>query len=174
MAISAVSLSRISPTMMMSGSCRRKLRRPEAKVRPIFGLIGIWLMPLSWYSTGSSTVRIFTSGVLMRGERPVERGGLARAGGAGDQHDAVAAADELVDVAQDGRVHADLGQVEQRGALVEQTHDDALAVHRGNGGHADVDVAAGELDLMRPSCGSRFSAMFSCAMIFTRLMIEFW
>ena len=30
------------------------------------------------------------------------------------------------------------------------------------------------LILMRPSWGSRFSAMFSCAMIFTRLKIEFW
>ena len=70
MAICAVSLSRISPTMMMSGSCRRKARRPLAKVSPIFGLSGIWLMPLSWYSTGSSTVRIFTSGVLMRVSAP--------------------------------------------------------------------------------------------------------
>ena len=33
--ISAVSWSRISPTMMMSGSCRRKARRAEANVRPI-------------------------------------------------------------------------------------------------------------------------------------------
>ena len=37
-AISAVSLSRISPTMMTSGSWRRKARSALAKVSPIFGL----------------------------------------------------------------------------------------------------------------------------------------
>ena len=30
------------------------------------------------------------------------------------------------------------------------------------------------LTRMRPSCGSRFSAMFSPPMIFTRELIEFW
>ena len=43
MAISAVSASRISPTMMMSGSWRRTERRPLAKVRSIFGLT--WICP---------------------------------------------------------------------------------------------------------------------------------
>ena len=37
--ISAVSKSRISPTMMMSGSCRRKLRRAAAKLRPMSSCI---------------------------------------------------------------------------------------------------------------------------------------
>src|SRR2546427_286601 len=55
-AISAVSLSRISPTMMMSGSCRKKDRRPLANVRPALGLIWTWFTRGSWYSTGSSTV----------------------------------------------------------------------------------------------------------------------
>src|SRR5574340_1269856 len=35
-AISAVSGSRISPTMILSGSWRRMERRPRAKVRPFF------------------------------------------------------------------------------------------------------------------------------------------
>ena len=65
MAISAVSRSRISPTMMTSGSWRTMERRPVAKVSPIFGFTWIWLTPSSWYSTGSSTVMIFTSGVLI-------------------------------------------------------------------------------------------------------------
>jgi hypothetical protein len=35
-----------------------------AKSSPICGLAWIWLMPSIWYSTGSSTVMILTSGVL--------------------------------------------------------------------------------------------------------------
>ena len=59
-AISAVSRSRISPTMMMSGSWRRMERSAAANVRPILGLTGICVTPSIWYSTGSSTVTIFT------------------------------------------------------------------------------------------------------------------
>jgi len=47
--------------MMMSGSWRRIERSALAKVRPICGWTWIWLMPSSWYSTGSSTVRIFSA-----------------------------------------------------------------------------------------------------------------
>ena len=64
MAISAVSMSRISPTRITSGSWRTMVRRPLAKVRPILGLTCIWLMPFIWYSIGSSTVMMFTSGLL--------------------------------------------------------------------------------------------------------------
>ncbi len=58
-AISAVSKSRISPTMMMSGSCRRKLRRAAAKLRPMSSCIWHWLMPKKLNSTGSSAVEMF-------------------------------------------------------------------------------------------------------------------
>ncbi len=61
MAICAVSGSRISPTMILSGSCRRIDRRPRAKVSPFFSLMGICVMPFSWYSTGSSIVMILSS-----------------------------------------------------------------------------------------------------------------
>ncbi len=63
-AMRAVSRSRISPIMMMSGSWRTMLRSALAKSSPICGLAWIWLMPSIWYSTGSSTVMIFTSAVL--------------------------------------------------------------------------------------------------------------
>jgi hypothetical protein len=68
MAISAVSRSRISPTMMTFGSWRRIWRRPTAKVRPISGRTAIWLMPLSSYSTGSSMVmmRLWTELMELR------------------------------------------------------------------------------------------------------------
>ncbi|OPZ25756.1 MAG: hypothetical protein BWZ01_02375 [Deltaproteobacteria bacterium ADurb.BinA179] len=65
MAISAVSRSRISPTRITSGSCLTMDRRPEAKVSPTLVFTGIWPMPLSWYSMGSSMVRMFLSGELI-------------------------------------------------------------------------------------------------------------
>ena len=63
-AICAVSRSRISPTMMMSGSARIIERRPAANVRPAFLLTWTWVSPSSWYSTGSSIVMMFFSIVL--------------------------------------------------------------------------------------------------------------
>ena len=63
--ISAVSRSRISPTMMTSGSWRTMWRRPAAKESPMFECTGIWFTPASWYSTGSSMVMIFLSGELI-------------------------------------------------------------------------------------------------------------
>jgi hypothetical protein len=53
-ASSAVSGSRISPTMTMSGSWRSTVRSAATKVNPILLLIWDWLMPSSWYSIGSS------------------------------------------------------------------------------------------------------------------------
>ena len=64
-AISAVSLSLISPTIMMSGSCLSMERRPLAKVSPIFGFTCTCPMPFNWYSTGSSTVMMFLTVELM-------------------------------------------------------------------------------------------------------------
>jgi len=43
--IPAVSMSRISPTIITSGSCLTICLRPLAKVSPIFGLTCIWVMP---------------------------------------------------------------------------------------------------------------------------------
>ena len=60
-AIFAVSGSRISPTMMMSGSARSIVRRPVAKVSPAFGFTCTWFTPSTWYSTGSSIVMMFFS-----------------------------------------------------------------------------------------------------------------
>ena len=58
MAISAVSKSRISPTITTFGSCRKMCRKPVAKVRPISGFTSICETPGSLYSTGSSMVMI--------------------------------------------------------------------------------------------------------------------
>ena len=70
-AMSAVSLSRISPIRTTSGSWRRMARRPRANVRPVLVDTWIWLIPRSWYSTGSSMVMILrsTSLILLRARR---------------------------------------------------------------------------------------------------------
>ncbi len=64
MAILAVSVSRISPTITTSGSERRIERSAVANVRPAFGFTCTWFGPAIRYSTGSSTVMMFTSGVF--------------------------------------------------------------------------------------------------------------
>src|SRR5580765_501183 len=66
MAISAVSKSRISPTKMMLGSCRRKERNAAAKFKPICSFIWTWLTPCNWNSTGSSAVMMLVSGWFKR------------------------------------------------------------------------------------------------------------
>ncbi len=58
MAVSAVSRSRISPTMTTSGSWRRMERRPLAKVYSLEWFIWLWLRPSTLYSIGSSRVMI--------------------------------------------------------------------------------------------------------------------
>ena len=63
-AISAVSISRISPTMIISGSCRRKAFSAAGKVIPTSWCTLTWLMPLKLNSTGSSAVRILVSSLL--------------------------------------------------------------------------------------------------------------
>ncbi|KAG0505319.1 MAG: hypothetical protein Udaeo_13500 [Candidatus Udaeobacter sp.] len=61
----AVSRSRISPIMMMFGAWRRIERNAAGKVIPISVFTCTWLMPVIWYSIGSSTVMILRSGLLM-------------------------------------------------------------------------------------------------------------
>ena len=65
-AMPPVSRSRISPIMMMFGSCRRNALSAAAKVSPISVRTSTWLMPIRLYSTGSSAVMMLTSGVLTR------------------------------------------------------------------------------------------------------------
>ena len=67
-AISAVSKSRISPTITTFGSCRKIWRNPIANVSPISGRTAIWLMPFNSYSTGSSIVmmRLWTELIALK------------------------------------------------------------------------------------------------------------
>ena len=99
-ATSAVSKSRISPTRMMLGSWRRNERRAAAKLRPICSFICTWLMPGEVELDrvlGGDDVDLGGVDAL---QRRVERVGLARAGGAGDQHHAVGLQDRALELAQ--------------------------------------------------------------------------
>ena len=64
MPVEVVSLSRISPTMMMSGSARRKAFITVAKSSPALRLTCTWRRPFCVISTGSSAVQILVSGVF--------------------------------------------------------------------------------------------------------------
>ncbi len=64
MPVEVVSLSRISPTMMMSGSARRNAFITVAKSIPAFLFTCTWRRPFCVISTGSSAVQILVSGVL--------------------------------------------------------------------------------------------------------------
>ena len=58
-AISAVSLSLISPTITISGSCLKIALKPFAKLNPVLLLTCVCPIPSRAYSTGSSMVRMF-------------------------------------------------------------------------------------------------------------------
>ena len=92
-AISPVSRSRISPTMMMSGSWRRKALSATAKVRPAFSLTLTWLMPGRLISAGSSAVEMLMPGWLRMLRQVYSDTVLPEPGGAGHQHHAVGPAD---------------------------------------------------------------------------------
>src|ERR1041384_6100653 len=66
MPVAAVSSSRISPTMITSGSARRNERMAAANVKPIFGCTWTCRSPYCVISTGSSAVQILRSGLLMK------------------------------------------------------------------------------------------------------------
>ena len=64
-AICAVSRSRISPTSTTFGSCRRIDRSADANVNPAFSCTCTCTIPGMRYSTGSSTVTMFTPSLLI-------------------------------------------------------------------------------------------------------------
>jgi hypothetical protein len=99
--------------------------------------------PGSWYSIGSSIVRMFLSTELISRERGVKRRRLAAAGRPGHEHDAVALVREPPERREVAAREPELSRAEQRRAAVEQSHDDALAVRRGHRGNAYVEIATG-------------------------------
>ena len=78
-------------------------------------------------------------------EAGIQRGGLAGAGRAGDENDAVRLVEEVGDVRFGLRVHAERRQVQSSGLLVEDTQHDAFAVAGRDGRDAHVHRTAGDL-----------------------------
>ena len=90
-------------------------------------------------------------------ERAVERGRLARAGRAGDEHGAVRLAEGLGEPLERLREHAQLLELDHHLALVQDAHDDLLAVGGGKRGDAQVDRLG--LDLERDAAVLRDPAL---------------
>ena len=122
-------------------------RRACAKVRPIVGLTWIWLMPSSWYSTGSSTVRPCARGVLMSSSAVYSVVVLPEPVGPDDDDAALRRLEGLLEALE---VVADQAQRGERGRQrrdLEDADGDVLAVHAGDGGEAQVDaLSARELE----------------------------
>jgi hypothetical protein len=113
-------------------------------------------------STGSSAVEMLRSSVLRMFSAGVQRHGLARAGGAGDQDHAVGLGHGVEVQLLLVLLVAQLVDAQLGGAAVEDTQHDLLAEQGRAGADAEVHrLVLDRLSLMRPSCGTRRSAMSS-------------
>ena len=91
-AICAVSLSRISPIMMTSGSWRRMARSARGERLLAFSSTCTWLMPADLVlDRVLDRDDVLASTFWMWRERGVQQRRLARAGRAGDENDALRA-----------------------------------------------------------------------------------
>ena len=144
-AISAVSRSRISPTMMTSGSWRKERaqtrREGQVDLRVDLHLRDALELVLDRILDGEDV----EVGRVDLGEARVERRRLAGAGRAGDEEDAVRPLDDAADRLELIGREADVGEAEQHRAAIEQTDHDALAGRGRRGRDAHVDVLAGHL-----------------------------
>jgi len=84
----------------------------------------------------------------------VEGGGLTRAGRSGDQDDSVGSGVQLAPQGQVLLEETQLAQFDLGVAPVQDTHDDALAHDRGQGGDAQVKVPAAHRELDAPVLGN--------------------
>jgi hypothetical protein len=122
-------------------------------------------LPSSWYSTGSSIVTILRPSLVGVGERGVERGGFAGAGGAGDQDEALGEQDQFPHGLLLLGVHAQLGEVEEEGVAAEDPQADGFAVLGGDDRGAEIVILGLRLQgdtavLRQPAFGDvRFPAM---------------
>ena len=167
-AICAVSRSRISPIMMMSGSWRRIERSARAKVSSIRGLTCVWPTPSSAYSIGSSTV-------IMLSEPRGSRDSAA--------YSVVVLPDPVGPVTSTmpcgSRISLSIAAIV--GSLMPSAARSSCAESRSSSrsttrspdpvGSVDIRTStclSPSFSVIRPSCGSRFSAMSRLAMILSR------
>jgi hypothetical protein len=127
-AVTAVSLSRISPTRMTSGSWRSIARSALAKVMPCFVCTCVCVMPGSSYSIGSSTVMMLTLPSASSRSAPYSVVVFPEPVGPGHDDDPVSVREEVAEPLE--LVLRDVEVVErERGARVEHPDDALLRAH---------------------------------------------
>ncbi|MNG93232.1 hypothetical protein D3C79_521890 [compost metagenome] len=85
------------------------------------------------------------AGLVELGEGAVERRGLAATGRSGHQDHAVGAFELAAKTRQDRRRHAGLGQRQDAGGLIQQSHHHGFPVLHRHGGHTHIHVPAAHL-----------------------------
>src|SRR5438477_5724265 len=138
-AMSAVSISRISPTITTFGSCRRIWRRPRANVKSISGFTSICNTPGNLYSTGSSIVmmRRETELIVLRKQYndvdfPQPVGPV--------QNDPIRLGQQTADDVFLSFTEIEALKAELLTTAGEQTQANRFAVHRRDGRNANVDL----------------------------------
>ena len=89
-------------------------------------------------------------------QRRIQRGGFARTGGAGHQHNAVRLGNQVFKALQGGALHANRLQRQARAAFVEQAQHGALAMGAGQGGDTHIDGALAQAQRDAPVLGQAF------------------
>ena len=157
--ILAVSPSRISPTITTSGSERRIERSAEANVRPArdvdLHLVDAREPVLDRILDGDDV----DLGPVDLGQRRVERRRLTGAGRPRDEERAGRAADDLLELRAHVVGEAELLERRRLLRLVEEAHDDRLALDRRQGRDADVEHAAGGGRVQRDAAVLRLAAL---------------
>ena len=171
----AVTRSRISPIRTVSGSERRIAGSTAANVRPALWLTWTWLTPVSRYSTGSSTVMMLTSGLLIAVSVAYSVVDLPEPVGPVTSNMPCGLRNEALEALEVLRAEPELLQVEVDAAGVEHTQHDLLAPHRRQRREPQVDAArCRSWAVIRPFCGTRRSVMSTLAMILRRLIRADW
>ena len=169
--IFAVSPSRISPTITTSGSERRIERSAAANVMPARALICTWLIPFSRYSTGSSTVMMLISGLLIWFsaansvvDLPEPVGPVTRSAPVGRE----TMSDRVARISSERPSSSRVGGVFDLSRR-RMTTDSPSTVGRVATRTSSERPTAAAFSEMRPSCGFRRSAMSSFASTLRRV-----
>ena len=141
MAISAVSESRISPTMTTSGSWRRIERKPLAKVKLRLGRTGICATPGQFVFDRVLDGQDFLFRRVNALQNGIKRGGLAAARRAGGQKKPVRLLHQPGQQRRRVGIQPQLLGGEQLGVFLQQPHDQAFAINGGHGADPDVHPA---------------------------------
>ena len=138
-AMSAVSTSRISPTITTFGSCRKMWRKPRANVKSISGFTSICKTPGSLifnrFLDRDNAARDRVDGA----EEAIKRCRFSAPGRAGEQDDSIGLGQEMANHRLLLLAEIETLKTELLSAAGEQTQTDRFAVHRRNGRDADID-----------------------------------